>query len=401
MHCPNLQSVPLIEEVISMADSAVRDVFLKKWETYRQNNHVSHVQSQAANAILACKTPSMGFNASLCDDCSFLRIHYCSYGNRNCPHCQQVEKERWIDQRRSEVLDAPYFHVVFTLPSQLRSLVYANQKLLYDLLHTAASRTVLCLSQDKRYLGASPGIIQILHTWNQTLEYHPHIHCIVSGAGLTRDLKLKKASSHFFIPVKAMMKKFRGMFPDELKKLYRSSSLYIPDSCSELNMPSLWSDFIDMLYRTDWCPFIKETFNGFGNAIDYLGRYTHRIAISNRRIIRVSDTHTTFWYRDRRDDNQRKEMTLENCEFIRRFLMHVLPKGFRKIRYYGFLNNRFKKRNLHVLFSIQGRQQYVSRFSANASAAQILKERWNIDICTCPKCGAAMRFLGNYRRRRC
>lgn len=130
-----------------MADSAVRDVFLKNWETYRQNNHVSHVQRQAANAILACKTPSMGFHASLCDDCSFLRIHYCSCGNRNCPHCQQVEKERWIDQRRSEVLDAPYFHVVFTLPSQLRPLVYANQKLLYDLLHTAASRTVLCLSR--------------------------------------------------------------------------------------------------------------------------------------------------------------------------------------------------------------------------------------------------------------
>lgn len=386
-----------------MADSSfsVRDVFLKSWESYRHNNHPSSVQRQAAVSILDCKTSSMGFNASICDDCSFLSIHYCSCGNRNCPHCQQVEKERWIDNRRSEVIDAPYFHVVFTLPSQLRPLVYANQRLLYNLMHTASSRTVLSLSRDERYLGASPGIIQVLHTWTQTMDYHPHIHCIVSGAGLTRDLKLKKASSHFFIPISAMMKKFRGIFLDELKNLYHSGRLFIPDSCSELNMPSLWRNFIDMLYRTDWCPFIKETFNGFGNAIDYLGRYTHRIAISNSRIISVSETHTSFWYHDRRDENKRKVLTLENCEFISRFLMHVLPKGFQKIRYYGLLNNRFKKRNLRIIFSIQGRRQYVTRFSSNASAAQILKECWNIDICKCPNCGATMRFLGNYRRRRC
>lgn len=384
-----------------MSDFTVRDVFINGWKNVSSSRHLPLVHLKTANAIMNCKTPAMGFNASICDDCSYLRVHYCSCGNRNCPQCQQVEKEKWIDKRRSEVIDAPYFHVVFTLPSQLRSLVYANQELLYDLLHRASSQTLLTLSQDEKYLGATPGIIQLLHTWTQTLEYHPHIHCIVSGAGLSRDMKLKKASSHFFIPVKAMMKMFRGIFLDTLKTYYRLGQLYIPDSCDELRQPDLFHYFIDMLYETDWCPFVKETFNGFGNAIDYLGRYTHRIAISNSRIIDVTDTHVTFWYRDRRDGNRRKEMVLENSEFIRRFLMHVLPKGFRKIRYCGFLNNRFKKRALRILFSLQDKAQYRSRFSKDTPASQILKEVWNVDICCCPKCGAKMRLLLNYRNRRC
>lgn len=401
MSTRQLSSVPLTKGVFLLADFTVRDVFIKGWEGFSSSRHLPLVHLKAANAIVNCKTPAMGFNAAICEDCSYLRIHYCSCGNRNCPQCQQVEKEKWIDKRRSEVIDAPYFHVVFTLPAQLRSLVYANQKLLYELLHKASSQTLLALSRDEKYLGAVPGIIQILHTWTQTLEYHPHIHCIVSGAGLSRDMKLKKASSHFFIPVKAMMKLFRGIFVDNLKLLYHSGQLYIPGSCDELRQPGIFRDFVDSLYNTDWCPFVKETFNGFGNAIDYLGRYTHRIAIANSRIIDVTDTHTTFWYRDRRDGNRRKEMVLENGEFIRRFLMHVLPKGFRKIRYYGFLCGRFKAKALRILFSLQDRAQYRSRFSKETPASQILKEVWNVDICNCPKCGAKMRLLGNYRNRRC
>lgn len=384
-----------------MAEFTVRDVFLKGMSSFQKKSTPSSVRLQAANAIINCKTPAMGFNAALCEDCSHLQIHYCSCGNRNCPRCQQVEKEKWIDQRRSEVLDVPYFHAVFTLPAPLRSLIYANQELLYDLMHKASAHALLTLSRDKQYLGAVPGIIQILHTWSQTLEYHPHIHCIISGAGLTPDLKLKKSSSGFFLPLNPMMKLFRGFFLDSLHKHYLSGKLYIPDSCSELEEPALWKDYLDTLYQTDWCPFVKETFNGFGNAIDYLGRYTHRIAIANSRIIHVTDSHVTFWYRDRRDGNRRKEMTLENEEFIRRFLMHVLPKGFQKIRYYGFLNNRLKKRNLRILFSFQEKQQYFSKFTRGTPAAQILKDIWNVDICSCPKCGSVMRLLGNFRRRRC
>lgn len=385
-----------------MTEFSVRDVFIKSYSAFSAAYHPSLSQIRAANAIMNCKTPALGFNACLCDDCQHLQIHYCSCGNRNCPSCQQVEKERWIDGRRAEVIDAPYFHVVFTVPSQLRPLIYSNQKLLYALLHHAASKTLLTLSQDEKHLGATPGIIQVLHTWSQTLEYHPHIHCIVSGGGLTRDLKLKKSSSRFFLPVKAMMKMFRGIFLDHLKNFYNSAALLIPSSCRELNQISLWNDFIHTLYETDWCPFVKETFNGFGNAIDYLGRYTHRIAISNSRIISVTDTQTTFRYTDRKDGCKRKEITLDNTEFIRRFLMHVLPKGFRKIRYYGFLNNRCKKKNLRLLFSMQDRRQYYSRFSKSTPVSLILKEVCNIDICRCAKCGGSnLRYLGKRISRRC
>ena len=164
----------------------------------------------------------------------------------------------------------------------------------------------------------------------------------------------------------------------------------------------VWQNFINILYETDWCPFVKETFNGFGNAIDYLGRYTHRIAISNRRLLSVTQSHTTFWYHDHKDGNKRKEMTLDNTEFIRRFLMHVLPKGYRKIRYYRFLNNRFKKKNLRLLFSMQERAAYQSHFTKDSPVSQILKDIWNIDLCKCPKCGGSnLRDLGKRISRRC
>ena len=182
-----------------MAEFSVRDVFMNSYCTFAAASHPSSSQLRAANDIMRCKTPLLGFNASLCEDCSHLQIHYCSCSNRNFPSCQQVEKEKWIDQRRTEVIDTPYFHVVFTIPSQLRILVLSNQELLYDLLHYASSQMILTLSKDDKHLGATPGIIQILHTWTQTLDYHPHIHCIVSGGGLTRDLKFKKSSAHFFL----------------------------------------------------------------------------------------------------------------------------------------------------------------------------------------------------------
>lgn len=383
-----------------MAEFSVRDVFLRSFSSFEQSHVISSAQHSAASSILGCKTGAFGLNAQICDDCSHIQIHYCSCGNRNCPSCQQIQKEKWIDQRRAEVIDTPYFHVVFTVPSQLRSLILANQVLLYDLLHQAASTTILTLSMDEKHLGATPGIIQILHTWTQTLEYHPHIHCIVSGGGLTRDLKLKKSSSHFFLPVAKMMPKFRGFFLANLKQYYYSGKLTIPSSCQELNETALWKEYLNQLYTTDWCPFVKETFNGFGNAIDYLGRYTHRIAISNQRILSVSDTHTTFWYYDRKDGNTRKEMTLDNQEFIRRFLMHVLPKGYRKIRYYGFLNNRFKKKNLKILFSLQSKQPYAARFSKDTSALQVIKELWKVNSYCCPMCGSSMRSLMKHSRLR-
>ena len=334
---------------------------------------------------MACKTGSLGCNVRLCTDCGYQEIHNNSCRNRHCPCCQGVLRELWIDARRSEVIDGPYFHVVFTVPAELRPLIFANQKLLYSLLHNASAKTLLELSRDKKYLGATPAIIQVLHTWGQELNYHPHIHCIVSGTGLTGSLQLKSASSGFFLPVKVLGKLFRGKFLHELELLYRSGKLTIPESRMDLTIQSEWDHFRDALYQTDWCPYTKETFNGFGNALDYLGRYTHRIAISNARIKEVTEDTVTFWARDYRT-MKNEPVTLAHAEFIRRFLQHVLPKGFQKIRYFGLLSNSRKKRLLGIVFRIQGHQRFQSLYTGLDPADRLMK-MFGMDIRCCPCCG--------------
>lgn len=372
----------------------IRDVFRHSLDDYLLVHPVSPQQRRAACAVRACKTGRLGFNSCVCEECGHVEIHNSSCRDRHCPNCQSVLKELWIDQRRSEILDAKYFHVVFTVPHDLKPLFLSNQRLLYSLLHRAASRTLLTLAADRKHLGAEPGIIQVIHTWGQNLSFHPHVHCIISGAGLSRDLKLRKSGSRFFIPIKAASKLFRGKFMAALKEYRASGELVLPASFTDSADPVNWQCFVDRLYGTDWVAYIKETFNGFGNAINYLGRYTHRVAISNGRILRVTDDSVSFWYRDYRGGCARKEMTLSHTEFIRRFLMHVLPKGFQKIRYFGFLANPVKKKKLRVLFQLQGRQTFKARFSADTPRAELLVSL-GIDIRTCPCCGKpAMRYIG-------
>ena len=372
--------------------SKIQQIFLNSYEDFRSlDSHVSGVQEKAARAILNCKSGSLGCNISQCTDCGHMEFHNNSCRNRSCPNCQAILKEIWIDKRRAEVIDAPYFHVVFTVPHELNSLIYGNQELLYSLLHRCSSETLLELSRDKKYLGATPGIIQVLHTWGQTLNFHPHIHCIVSGGGLSVDNKLRKCGEKFFIPVHVMAKMFRGKFLASLQKFYAAGKLAFASSCSELRNSYTWSEFRDALYKTDWCPYIKETFNGFGNTIEYLGRYTHRIAITNTRIQSVTDTHVSFSARDYKS-GETKTVTIENVEFIHRFLMHVLPSGFQKIRYYGFLNNRTKAKNLKIIFKLQGYQKFKQRY-VGLSIAELLKEVWNYDIHVCPACGCSSMTL--------
>ena len=351
------------------------------------------MQEKAAISIMHCKTGKCGYNISTCQDCGYTDFHANSCRNRNCPNCQAVLKEIWIDNRRSEVIDTPYFHVVFTIPAELNGLVFANQKLLYSLLHRCSAETLLELSENPKYLGATPGIIQVLHTWGQELNFHPHIHCIVSGGGLTKDLKLKKCNSHFFIPAKVLAAKFRGKFLAGLQDYYKNGKLHFSQSCLHLQNSYNWSRLRDTLYQKQWSPNIKETFNGFGNAIEYLGRYTNRIAITNTRILSVNEEYVTFSAKDYKNSTTR-EITISNKEFIRRLMMHVLPFGFQKIRYYGFLNNRSKKRNLQIIFRIQGHQRFKSRL-AGLSMDEVLKQVWDYDIHICPSCGCAgMRHAG-------
>ena len=378
-----------------MGDYKIRRIFEYSYQDYCTQKHFqSDVQRQTAHAILNCKSGRLGVNLSQCTSCGHTEIHNNSCRNRNCPNCQAVLKEIWVDKRRAEVIDTPYFHVVFTLPHELNPLIYCNQKLLYGLLHRCCAETLLELSADKKWLGATPGIIQVLHTWNQQLDYHVHMHCIVSGGGLTKDGKLRKSSGHFFIRTEVLRDKFKGKYMAYLSSLYENGSLAFSSSCEDLRNPYHWKEWKNRLYGMDWCPYIKETFNGFGNAIEYLGRYTHKIAISNSRILSVSEDTVTFSARGKKPDEPKRQITLSHTEFIRRYLMHVLPSGFQKIRYYGFLNNRYKTRNLKRIFKLQGHQRFKARYTG-LSMTDLLKTIWNLDIHTCPECRCcSMQHIG-------
>lgn len=378
-----------------MPEYKIQQIFQRSYSLYSSNaSFLSDAQKKTAHSILLCKSGLLGMNFSQCEDCGHISVHNNSCRNRNCPNCQAILKELWVDKRRAEVIDSPYFHIVFTLPHELNPLMYCNQKLLYNLLHRCCSETLLELTADPKWLGATPGIIQILHTWNQEMDYHVHMHCIVSGGGLTKDHRIRKTSPKYFITTKVLRDKFKGKYLAFLQSLYDSQSLSFSSSCEELKERSVWNSWKNQLYTKDWCPYIKETFNGFGNAIEYLGRYTHKIAISNSRILHVTKDFVTFSARGIHPGDPKRQITLSHLEFIRRFLMHVLPAGFQKIRYYGFLNNRMKTRNLKVIRKIQGGLRF-KRLYTGMSVPELLKAVWNFDIRICPECGcAAMKQLG-------
>lgn len=381
-----------------MTPSKIQQIFQNGISGYLKQYHPSDVQEKAICSIMNCKSGRLGYNISICSDCGHMKIHANSCRNRNCPNCQAIHKEVWIDKRRSEVIDGQYFHVVFTVPAKLNALIYANQDLLYPLLHKATSQTLLEIASNPKYLGAVPGIIQVIHTWGQELNFHPHIHAIVSGTGLTPDRKLKSCGKSFFAPVRVLASKFRGKFLALLKELYQKNLLVFSSSCSNLRDVSVWEDMIQSLYNTEWAPSIKETFNGNGNAIEYLGRYANRIAITNTRIVSVSDESVTFKAKDYKNDSVLKDVTLSNEEFVRRLLMHVLPNGFQKIRYYGFLNNRMKTKLLRLIFKLQGHQRFQSRLKG-MKMDEILKAVWGYDVHICPVCGCMnMIQLGQMRR---
>ncbi len=382
-------------EGCSLTDLMIRQVWLNSYADFQSSGYFqSDIQRKASLAILDCKSGKLGVNISRCPDCGHIEVHNNSCRNRNCPNCQAVKKEIWVDKRRAEVMDSPYFHVVFTLPHELNPLIYCNQKLLYGFFHRCCAETLLELSADKKHLGATPGIIQVLHTWDQEINYHVHMHCIVSGGGLTPDHNIRKVKKNFFLRVEVLRDKFKGKFLAGLQSFFQNSQLVFSASCERLRNSYEWSEFRDSFYQKDWCPYIKETFNGFGNAIEYLGRYTHKVAISNSRILSMDGQRVSFSARGRKPNEPRRTVTLTNVEFIRRYLMHVLPFGFQKIRYYGFLNNRYKTRNLKLIFTIQGHQRFKEKYT-NLSMAELLKAVWNIDIHICPECGCCnMQHIG-------
>lgn len=377
-----------------MSDITIQDIFKRFYPRYLEHYTPSARQSKTANCILNCKTGAYGANVSVCEDCGTIQVHYNSCRNRCCPMCQALPKELWIDKRREDVLDAPYFHVVFTVPSELNPVIYSNQKLLYDAMYHAVSGTISELSADPKHLGAKVGYICVLHTWGSKMNYHPHIHMILLGGGLDSKNHWRDKGDKYFLPVKVLSKVFRGKFMAELKELWLSEKLQFHGLANAYEHPSLFQGLLDICYKKEWVPHCKPTFNGAGSVIKYLGKYTHRIAISNYRIKSMDDHSVTFTVKDYRNEGKWKLLTLPGIEFIRRFLMHVPPKRFTRIRHYGLLCNRMKEKHLTHCRNLLGCQKYLSKLK-DMDTPEILKTLYNLDIHVCKHCGS---HLGEFHQ---
>ena len=372
----------------------VRNAFQRFYPAFASLHPVTHEQAKAAGCISMCKTGKLGYTVSACPECGHLRIHAASCNHRDCPCCQAPLEKKWIMERNSELIPGiAYYHVVFTLPQELNQLMYANQKLLYNLLFSAASDSLISLCSDKRYMGALPGIVSVLHTWGQQLNYHPHLHVCLSGGGLTPDGHfIRTKHKGFIIPVKVLGKLFRGKFLGRLKALHKDGRLVYTGGASKLKNSYEWKEFLDRLYSVNWLPFLKETFNGNGNAIEYLARYAYRTAISNSRVKNVDADTVTISYTDYADGHKKKSLVLKGTEFIRRFLLHVLPKGFHRVRLSGLLSNCRKTKNLLHIGRLM-RTPYTGSPTKGRPMGELLELFYGTDICRCPKCHARMYSL--------
>jgi len=302
---------------------------------------MSPQQAKAFHMIRHCRSAKLGAHSMVCSECGNAHVSYNSCRNRHCPKCQHAVQEDWVQAQLKKLLPVGYFHVVFTIPHELNSLVLHNQKLLYSLLLRAASHTLMELAGDPKYLGATIGLTSVLHTWGRNLSFHPHVHAIVPGGGLSRDgLRFVRSRKKFFIPVKVVSKKFRGKFLYFLEKAYARGELKFFHEAASLAIPGNFDSLVDSLYAKKWVVFCKKPFHSPEHVVRYLGRYTHRVAISNSRITRFDGKSVSFSWKDYKDKGKSKVMRLTSAEFTRRFLQHVLPDGFVKIRHYGLLCSR-------------------------------------------------------------
>jgi predicted Zn-ribbon and HTH transcriptional regulator len=343
-------------------------------------------QLKAFRAILRCRTAALGGHRDACLRCGYQTISYNSCRNRHCPKCQAQARERWLAARERELLDTSYFHVVFTLPHELNVLVLENPRLFYDLLFTASAQTLLEIASDPKHLGAEIGVVAILHTWGQNLLLHPHIHCVIPAGGLSLDhRRWVRPRYPFFLPVKVLSRVFRGKFLAGLKRLHRRKKLQCAGPAAALADSWQFTQLIRRLHRHDWVVYAKPAFGGPMQVLRYLGRYTHRVAISNHRLLALERERVTFRCKDYARGGKQAQMTLVATEFLRRFFLHVLPKGFVRIRHFGFLANRFRASRLalgrQLLASGDSTEQEVKTNNARSESSSL----WH-----CPRCGASM-----------
>jgi hypothetical protein len=368
----------------------VADIFRRHGERYRQTHdvHLGRVERRVISAVEMCRTARLGGHVQQCQDCEAMRIAYNSCRNRHCPKCQGQASRDWLAARQADLLPVDYFHVVFTVPQQIAEIAFQNKERVYTMLFRTVAETLRKLAADPRHLGAEIGFIALLHSWGQNLHYHPHIHCIVPGGGLSLDQSRWVACRQsFFLPVKVLSRLFRRLFLEELKQAYDLGQLRFFGDIADLADPVAFNRTLKAARRIDWVVYAKPPFAGPRQVLAYLGRYTHRIAISNSRLVSIDGDRVSFRWKDYRTGGRQKVMTLDAHEFIRRFLLHTVPDGFHRIRHYGLLANghrQFKLDLCRSLLDVPLPEQPAEEPDAKPPP---LAHR-------CPCCGGAMTIIG-------
>ena len=376
----------------------VADVFRRHGAGWRAANqgHLSLAQRRVMTAIEICRTAALGGHVERCDDCAHTRIAYNSCRNRHCPKCQWMAAQAWLEARQAELLPVPYFHVVFTLPATIGAIAYQNKARVYGLLFKAAAETLTTIAADPKHLGADIGVTAVLHTWGQNLDHHPHVHCIVPGGGVSRDGKhWTPCRPGFFLPVRVLSRLFRRLFLEGLQALHDAEELQFFTDLASLNDAGAFSTYLAPLRKSEWVVYAKRPFAGPQQVLAYLARYTHRVAIANSRLLHLDDHHVSFRWKDYRESGapRSKVMRLAVGEFMRRFLLHVLPDGFHRIRHYGLFANGHRADKLvlcRTLLDVPTAKSDRTNHDEEAEPASASEPR------PCPCCGGRMKVIESF-----
>ena len=364
------------------------DVFRRYGDAYRQRHDLPTAQRRVMTAIERCRTAALGGHVDQCDQCGHQRISYNSCRNRHCPKCQSLARAEWLEDRRAEILDTQYFHVVFTVPEEIAAIAYQNKEVVYGILFRTAAETLRTIAADPKHLGAEIGFFAVLHTWGQNLHHHPHVHCVVPGGGLSLDQTRRVACRPgFFLPVRVLSRLFRRLFLDELRTAFTAGELGFFGELAALAQPAAFTRRLRELRRVEWVVYAKRPFGGSAQVLAYLGRYTHRVAIASSRLVSLTNAEVAFRWKDYRQHGKTKLMTLAADEFIRRFLLHTLPDGFHRIRHYGFLANRKRAAKLALC------RRLLDAPSQEPPAEQVQEAVPSHQPDRCPTCGGAMVVL--------
>jgi hypothetical protein len=377
----------------------VADIFRHHGEGYRKAHagHLGRVERRIMGAIEACRTARLGGHVERCTECDLVRIAYNSCRNRHCPKCQGAARAVWLAERQDELLPVPYFHVVFTLPAPAAEIAFQNKATVYAILFKAAAETLSTIAADRRHLGAEIGFIAVLHTWGQNLQHHPHVHCLVPGGGLSPDgRRWVSCRPSFFLPVRVLSRLFRRLFLEKLRVAFDAGRLALFGVLARLVDDDAFTQCLAELRRIEWVVYAKRPFAGPAAVLTYLGRYTHRVAIANSRLVALTGGQVSFHWRDYRHHNKNKLMTLAADEFIRRFLLHALPDGFHRIRHYGFLANRRRVEKLALCRALLAVADVAVPVGGSEERRQFADHAPDI----CPCCGGRMETIGSFARSR-